>query len=339
MTDDLNPPAAATIAPPPFSATRAALFAVGVGVPFLTTLFFFDAMSALFACMGALTALQTDPRRSQRWRVGGIVFAQVAIVGAAAVGVALAADRRVEAVLVVFIAFVAGLPRPAYPYLTLVGKIAAAAVVVTSAGLDADRAAALAFVGGGLFALAATLAEGRLRGVRDAGTSPRDEWRAIWAGMTNPLPYAATLAAATGAALLLAYALNAHLPGWVGLTVLFVMHPDQVTGIRLIAQRVGGTLVAIAIAALLLHMAGSQWVLAVIAVGCAALIPAATARSYFWMSATFTLLVMLVLDIALLPKGGDAALLLWRFYDTVLGCLVAAAAMGMRNLAYRFRTR
>ncbi len=314
------------------------LFGIGVGAPYLTTLAFFDPHTALFTCMGALTALQTDPRRSQLLRIGGIVFAMVAIIGATALGVTLAADRQIEAALVVAIAFIAGLPRPVYPYLTLVGKVAGAAVIVTSAGLVTDTVSAFAFASGGLFALVATLIEGWWRGIRDAGTSPWDEWRAIWSGMTNPLPYAITLAAAVAVALLLARSVEAHLPGWVGLTVLFVMHPDDATGVRLIAQRVGGTLVAVVAAGLLVAAVTSPWALAAAAVACAAAIPAATARSYFWMSGVFTLLLMLALDIALQPSGGDVALLLWRLYDTMLGCAVAAGAMGVLHIVRRLRT-
>ncbi len=315
------------------------LFGIGVGIPYLTTQAFFDPHTALFTCMGALTALQTDPRRSQRLRIAGIVFAIVVILGTTALGVALATDRRVEAALVVVIAFIAGLPRPVYPYLTLVGKVAGAAVIVTSAGLVTDAASAIAFASGGLFALVATLIEGWWRGIRDAGTSPWDEWRAIWSGMTNPLPYAITLAGAVAVALLVARSVEAHLPGWVGLTVLFVMHPNDVTGVRLIAQRVGGTLVAVVAASLLLATVSSPWALAAAAVACAAAIPAATARSYFWMSGVFTLLLLLVLDIALLPSGGDAQLLQWRFFDTVIGCAIAAGAMGLLHAVNKLRGR
>ena len=175
---------------PPFTPGRSVLFGVGVGVPVVTAILMDATPSALFAGVGAFLALMTDPRRTIGIRAIAILMAIAALVAAGALGVALHDNQAAVAVAVLAIAFLAGLPKPVFPYLTLVGKMAAAFVIVTATGFAATTAAAGAFVAGGLFALAVSLVEFHWRNVGDAGTSPIDEWRAVWSGDTNPLFYA-----------------------------------------------------------------------------------------------------------------------------------------------------
>jgi Fusaric acid resistance protein-like len=308
------------------------MFALGVGIPVVTAIARADPQAALFAGLGALIALQTDPRRTVRLRIIAICIALAAIVAAGALGAMLAHNQTMIAVAVLVIAFLAGLPKPVFPYLTLVGKVSAAAVIVMAAGFVASEAATIAFLAGGLFALVVTVLEVRWRQSNDPGMSPFDEFRAIWSGNTNPLFYAVTLAAAVALALGLGVALHAHLPGWVGLTVLFVMHPDDAMAVRLMVQRIGGTLAGVVVAWLIVFLLHSSWPLAVVVVIGAAAMPKATAAGFFWLSAVYTVVVMLLLDLALLATGGDASLLLWRLYDTILGCIAAAIVLAIVHL-------
>ncbi len=326
-------------APPPFTFARGVLFGVGIGIPVLAALAFVAPHAALPAGAGALLALLTDPRRRLVARAVAIGIALLVVLLAAVLGVLLQHDRIAVAAAVVIIAFAAGLPRPSFPYLTLVGKMAAALVIITSMGFSTSPVAAIAFLAGGLFALAAIVIEVRWRDARDAGSSPFDEWRAIWAGDTNPLFYAITLSATVALAMVVAVALNARLPGWVGLTVLFVMHPDDAMAVRNIAQRIGGTLAGIIIAGALVHIVHAPLALAVACAGCAVALPRAQAANFFWFSLAVTVLILLLFDLALLSSGGDAPLLLWRFYDTVLGCAAVAVALTAVRALRRWRAR
>ena len=325
--------------PPPFSLARAALFAIGIGVPVLAALASGQPHAALPAGAGALLALLTDPRRRLALRAAAICVALLVVLLAAILGVALQHDRRAVALAVVAIAFLAGLPRPSFPYLTLVGKMAAALVIITSMGFSASPVAAIAFAVGGLFALAATVIETRWRDTRDAGSSPYDEWRAIWSGDTNPLFYAITLSATVAFAMVVAVALDARLPGWVGLTVLFVMHPDDAMAVRNIAQRIGGTLAGIVVAGAIVHFVHAPFALALACIGCAAALPRAQAANFFWFSLAVTVLILLLFDLALLSVGGDAPLLVWRFYDTLLGCGAVAVALMLVRALRHWRAR
>ena len=313
--------------PPPYSHDRALLFACGAGVPMLAALALAQPGVALFACMGGVMALQTDPRRSIHVRVVSVIVALALILGAGTLGAALQHDPMAMKVAVVGIAFLAGLPKPFFPYLTLVGKICAAVAIVTSTGIAATGDAAVAFVAGGIFALLVGVLLTLWRDRQAKGMTPYDEVQALLAGDCNPLFYAITLAATVALAMVVADAMHAKLPGWVGLTVLFVMHPDDAIALKLMTQRIGGTLVGIVLAGIVVHFVHGQWILAALSIAMVALLPKATTVNYFWMSTVFTTLVMLLLDLALLATGGDASLLLWRFYDTVLGCLVAGAVL------------
>jgi len=313
--------------PPPYSLERALLFGFATGVPVLAALLFGESRAALFAGMGAVLALQVDPRRSIPIRIAAVMAALALIVSAGTLGVMLKDDRVAMTTAVIAISFLAGLPKPFFPYLTLVGKVCAAVVIVTSAGISATGEAAIVFIAGGLFALLAAVLKALWHSHHAAGLTPYAELQALMAGERNPLFYAFTMALTVMLALLLADALHAKLPGWVGLTVLFVMHPDDAMALKLMAQRLGGTLAGIALAGLIVHFVHDPWVLAGLAIMMAALLPKATAMNYFWMSGAFTALVMLLLDLALLKSGGDAPLLLWRLYDTMLGCAVAGAVL------------
>lgn len=321
-------PPAVTVPPPPFTIERAWSFALGIGVPVLVAIAAGMPSAALVAGVGSLLALLTDPRRQLKVRSAAICVALAVVLAAAALGVAIRNDPTVVTLCVLAIAFLAGLPKPVFPYLTLVGKTAAAVVIITGMGLTETAESAVAFVGGGLFALAVIAIGVRWRNVDDPGTSPFDEWRAIWSGDTNPLFYAITLSATVGLGMALAVTLDAKLPGWVGLTVLFVMHPDDAMAVRNIVQRIGGTLLGIAVAAITVTLVQEPWVLAALLIACAAAMPKAQAANFFWFSLAVTVLVLLLLDLALLASGGDAPLLKWRLYDTVLGCAAVALSLG-----------
>lgn len=325
--------------PPPYKFDRAVLFAVGIGAPVLFALSMGEPRAALFAGVGALFALMTDPRRSIGVRVAAVVIALFLIVGAGTLGVVLQQQRVAIFMAVVLITFLSGLPKPYFPYLTIVGKLCAGVVIVTSAGFAATPAAAGAFVGGGLAAALATVVVVRWRDAMGTTLTPYAEVRGLLSGERNPLYYAVALAVTVALAMLLADRLHATLPGWVGLTVLFVMHPDDATALKLMGQRIGGTLVGIIIAGIVVHLVHDQWWLAALVIGLAALMPKATAVNYFWMCTVFTSLVMILLDLSLLATGGDATLLLWRFYDTLLGCAVAGSVLLVLYGARRWHER
>jgi hypothetical protein len=309
------------------------MFGAGVGTPVLVAIASGHPRAGLFAGMGALLALFTDPRRSFALRSMGLVAVVAVMFVAGLLGATLQGHHWAALLAVLVIAFLAGLPKPYDPYLTVVGKLAGAAVIIASSGFSASLLDGLTFVAGGLFTLIVAVVESRWRDRNDAGTSPFEELQAVWSGDHNPLFYAVALSGAVALAIALANGLSAHFPGWVGLTVLFVMHPDDATAVRMIAQRIGGTLAAVAVAGILVHWIASPWALAILAIACAAAMPKAMATNFFWTSTAYTMVLLLLLDIALLASGGAGPLVLWRLYDTALGCVAVATALIAIRLA------
>jgi Fusaric acid resistance protein-like len=259
--------------PPRYDPWRSVLFGACVGVPILGSVYLqrFDLL--LFASIGAFMALMVDPRRDVGIRVIAILIAIAAIGFAASMGVALAGHRAATFAAALALAFLAGLPRPALPYLTLVGKLAVTSVIAGATGLAAVRGAAWAFAAGALVSLAGTVIDAWLRGSAQGASDPRHEVVDLADGNTNGLFYATTFAATVALALWGAEGVSARQPAWVALTVLFVMHPNDAQAWQLIRERVGGTVAGVALAAMLVWMARVPIVVAFIAIAAAASVP------------------------------------------------------------------
>jgi len=188
------------IAPPPAGAPsydrwRSVLFAVCVGLPIVATVLAHRYDLLLFSTIGAFMALLVDPRRDVRMRVAAIVAAIVIIGFAARAGVALAGHENATIVAALLLAFLAGLPRPTLPYLTLVGKLAVTCVVAGATTLVAAKASVWAFAGGALVSLIGSVVEARFRGVAATASDPLREAANLVGGATNGSFYAATFAA------------------------------------------------------------------------------------------------------------------------------------------------
>jgi len=81
------------------------------------------------------------------------------------------------------------------------------------------------------------------------------------------------------------------------------------------------------IAGAIVHLMHSPWILAVLAIASVACFPVALARGFFWSSATATLFVLILLDIAFLGVGGDTRLIVARFLDTLVECAAVMLAV------------
>src|SRR5437762_8494714 len=90
-------------APPPFDISRSAVFAIGIGVPVAACLLVGGPALALFAGVGAINALFTDPRRGVAVRLISIVVAMGAILAVALLGTLM--RQRPDMALAVAIAF------------------------------------------------------------------------------------------------------------------------------------------------------------------------------------------------------------------------------------------
>lgn len=239
--------------------------------------------------------------------------------------------------------FLTGLPGPALAYLGFVGKFAATAIVLVAAGFPATPEAGLAILAGAAWAALVTAVDALVWRSAELGTRPLAELAQVFGGEINSPVYAVILAAVVIAGTASARSLGAVEPGWVGLTVLFVMHVKDSLAlqriVQRIVQRIAGTLAGFAVVVLIVPVAHSPWLLAALVMASAFFFPVSLARNYLAFSFVVTVLILLLIDLLLAAHGGDVRLLRWRVYDTLLGAAWAAAGLvamrGWRWLAAR----
>lgn len=302
-------------------------FAVGLGVPLAVGVATGQLYAAGFAALGAMFALASDTRRGLGARLGGIGLALLILMAAAVSGVLLRGHAVLQWSLLAMLVFLSGLPGPSHAYLGFVGKFAASAVVLVAAGFPATPEAGLAIAAGGAWAAVITAVDVVVWRSEELGTRPLAELAKVFAGDVNSPVYALMLAGTVLAGTLTARWLGAVEPGWVGLTVLFVMHVNDSLALQRIGQRVAGTLAGFAVVVLIVPLDPPTWLLALLVTCCAFFFPISLARNYLAFSFVITVLVLLLIDLLLAAHGGDAHLLRWRVYDTLVGAAWAAAGL------------
>lgn len=336
MSDPFAPPPAPAITP--FDAGRAAVFAVGIGVPLVAGLAWAGPIAGLFAALGALNALFTDPRRGWAARLASITVAIALLLLAAWLGAALASHPHVALALGVVLALPAGLVPMSFPYLSIVARLVPLVViVVATTPLPAGHVLG-GYVAGTAFATLATLVEALLRPAA-TGSRPVEEFRRVWRGDRNGIGFAVAYAGALALALAVAYGFSATRPFWAAVAVLFVMHPDRGEAMHRIGRRIGGTFAGVAVAWAVVAAAPSGWLVALAAVVAAAAIPWSMGRGVFASTTATTAFVLLVLDLGLGLHGQDRPLLEARLVDTLIGTAAVAVATIALDRWRRARTK
>ena len=312
-------------APPPFDISRSAVFGIGIGVPVAACLAVGGPALALFAGVGAINALFTDPRRGVAVRLISIGVAIGAMLMVALLGTTMRQSPNLALAVAVAFAFPAGLVPPVFPYVSMVAKLLPLTIIVVATGVFPSGHVVLGFMVGTVFATLATIVEATLqRMVPNA--DPMHELVALWRGKRNDLAYAFAFTGAVALALVAAGALDATHPLWAAVAALFVMHPDPDRSMRCIAQRIAGTFAGVAIAWAVVHSIDSPWALVALATGAAALMPWAMVRGLFFMTTIATVFLLLLFDVGMISEGGDRPLIFARLWDTLIGTAAVAIA-------------
>src|SRR5437773_206459 len=321
---------------PAFDPARAAVFAIGIGVPVTACLLIGGPAVALFAGVGAVNALITDPRRGVEVRLISIAVAMAAILMVALLGTTLRPSPDLALVVAIAFTFPAGLVPPVFPYLSMVAKLLPLTIIVVATGVFPSGHVVAGFLVGTMFAMLATIAEAAfLRIVPYA--DPVHELVALWRGKRNDLAYAVALTGAVGLAVCAARAVAATHPLWAVVAVLFVMHPDPERSMRRIAKRIGGTFVGVVIAWTVVHFIDSPWPLVALATVAAALLPWGMARGVFFGTTIAPVFLPVLFDVGMLAHGGDKPLIFARLWDTLIGTAAVAMATYVLSLWRRWR--
>jgi Fusaric acid resistance protein-like len=321
---------------PPFDPARAAVFAIGIGAPVTANLLLGGPAMALFAGVGALNALITDPRRGAAARVISIAVAMGAILTVALLGTAMQPNPDLALAVAIAFAFPAGLVPPAFPYLSMVAKLLPLTIIVVATGVFPSGHVVVGFLVGTTFAMLATISEAALRHIVPYA-DPMHELVALWRGTRNDLAYAIAFTGAVGLALCVARVAAATHPLWAVVAALFVMHPDPDLAMRRIAKRIGGTFAGVAAAWTVVRFIDSPWPLVALATVAAGLMPWSIARGVFWGTMIATVFLLLLFDVGMIAQGGDKPLIFARLWDTLIGTAAVAVATYLLGLWRRWR--
>jgi uncharacterized membrane protein YccC len=160
----------------------------------------------------------------------------------------------------------------------------------------------------------------------EPGTSVRAGIIRMRTGEVIDWHFGVRYALAVAIGLAIAEHFGARRAAWVAITTIAVMRPNDAESASLVGLRASGTLIGVAIAAIIVSLTHEAWAL----VGAATVLAFAISPCMTWQRwSGFTAIIamaLVLLDIVWLGEGGDRPLLLERIYDTALGCGIALAA-------------
>ena len=317
---------------------RGSLYAVSMGIPLLIGLGIGREISA-FVALGALFSLRLDPRsESKTYRTIAMVGGMMLVIISGMLGSLLAGHTELSILALVIISFLAGQPKSDQIYFSLLVKFMAAALLLEEMGVSATIYTALAYFVGVILALALSLVQTRFFPSQAVIWSPDLEWQRLREGEINGPLYGFTLTVTILIATLTAHYLHAEHGVWVGLTVLFVMHIDGASALKKVWKRVAGTMLGVSLAYVAVVFMPT-WSFPLLVMLAALFMPSGLRQNYLVFSLLITLVILLVFDLAVLQQGGDRDLILWRLYDTLIGCTWVAVSVSLLYLWKRYRLK
>ncbi|MBS0321251.1 MAG: FUSC family protein [Proteobacteria bacterium] len=307
-----------------FRAPVALRFGVAVGLPLAAGLALGAPGAGVIAAFAALLTTICDVGDTHRARFVTMTCGALGIVAGGVLGAHFGDHPYAHESLVTAAALAVGLLSGPHPALSVVARFFALAVVV-GAGVEWHSTAFFfAGVGGVASALLVTALTWALL-PRDR-TNPVD-WRTridtAFAFDRPDIRYALALTVAAAAALFAANLLALHKPYWAAVTVLMVMRREGTESLRLTLHYAVGTLLGLVAAAACVALAPATPALAAIAIATAAVTRIALAINPSLGFASFTIFVLLLLEVGMPHTGFSWVLWSTRAYDVAVGCALA----------------
>lgn len=285
-----------------------------------------------FAAFGSLLAMNITPRHGAMAKVMGALAGCVFLFAAASLSVIISGSHLLSLILLFLLSWLAALPKNDILYIGFVVKFAAIAALLNYFDFTLSLPMGLYFCSGimlGLFlSLTATAFE------TENEKRPLDQIRALLRGDINN-PYVSLVVPVTVVlASLIAANFSYSNPAWVGLTVIFVFNLNLGNELKRAFDRIIGTIAGTLLSWLILSQIHLPLRLALIVFLLAFWLPFVV-KKYSLFSMIITCIVLVLIDIAMLSRGGDMGLLLWRCIDTIFGCFcVLIAHLIMRYISY-----
>jgi Fusaric acid resistance protein-like len=154
----------------------------------------------------------------------------------------------------------------------------------------------------------------------------REGWRRIQSKQTAGWKFALCYGFVATIALGGSFLLHLPRPFWVTATTLMVMKPDSRATVARTSQRILGTLIGLLLVQIIISTTANPNLLIASIMLAAVFIPIGLAKNYTLCCTAITLLVMVLIDLLMLDRGGDRNLLPVRLYATLFGCMLTAIA-------------
>lgn len=271
-----------------------------------------------FAAFGCMIAMHITPRHGVKAKIIGALAGCLFLLLAASLSVAVAGLPLLALALLFGISWLAALPKKDLAYVGFVAKCAATAVLLSYFDFTPNAAMGLYFCGGILFGILLSLAAMAFE--QENEQRPLDQLRAMLHGDINNPWFSLLTPVTVVISSLIAKSFSYANPAWVGLTVIFVASSEDMLGIKRLSARIIGTIAGTLISYLILSHFQQPLRLALMVAVVAFFMPFTLSR-YSLFSLIITCIVLLLINVAMIGRGGDMDLLLWRCIDTIFGCL------------------
>ena len=295
-----------------------------------------DSQLGGFAALGAFMALLSDTQSTLVSRLGGLAVTFLGVMAAALIGLSLKHFEYGAWVVVGLVCFGQSLLTFAEKFWWLWGKYVLVFLLISVFDFSPNEPAFIGYFLGFSLAGAVITIDHFCRGSGTQKERPLQELRLIEGGNRNSYVYGFVSALSLLVGLWISTRLHLSEPGWVGITIVYLLNADIEKGFKRVIMRILGTLVGYGVVLLLFRFLDIRWFLGSCIVLSSLGIPYFVGKNYGAMSAFITAYILFVLDWLLLAYGGDRSILVWRIWDTLLGAAVASAALSGLWLWYRF---
>jgi Fusaric acid resistance protein-like len=302
--------------------------ALAVGVPLVGSVLLGHPDAGVAGGATALFVTMSDIGQTARGRLATMFAGWLMILLGGSLGHLLGDTANSREAVVLACALLAGWASGSHPGIAAVTRYFAVAAAAATGMRFADPDVLLCVVSGGVSAFAAAMLVWALFRL-----PPEDnvmDWRAgvrrAFHGTDAGPRYTLCYAAAAAVALFAASYLGVTHAFWATMVVLMVMRREGTASLDLTIHYAAGTIIGVALGAMVLRFTDSPVALAVLATAVAALGRVGFSVSPGLGYMAFTLFLLFLVQIVVASGGaGDPHLIEMRLYDVTVGCIIALA--------------
>jgi hypothetical protein len=302
--------------------------AVAVGIPLVGSVLLGHPAAGVAGGATALFVTMSDIGQTARGRLATMFAGWVMIVLGGTLGHMLGETPNGREVVVLGCALLAGWASGSHPGIAAVTRYFAVAAAAATGMRFADPDVFASVVAGGASAFGAAILVWSL--FRLPAEENVMDWRAgvrrAFHGADAGPRYTICYAAAAAVALFAASYLGMRHSFWATLVVLMVMRREGTASLELTIHYAAGTILGVALGAVVLHFVEGAVALAVLATLVAALARVGFALSPGLGFLAFTLFLLFLVRLVAVSSGTiDPQLVEMRLYDVSVGCIIALA--------------